>query len=172
LLDGFKFFWTQAQVLLTFIGLGIESEIQVSMTYMLLLNLMTTLIGLPFSVYSTFVLEQKHGFNKQTAGFYIKDQIKSLIVGQAITLPLVAGIVAIILWGGEYFFIYLWGFTTLVMLFLMTVYPDFIAPLFDKYTPLPEGELRTGIETLAKSIHFPLTKLYVVEGTTKFFFKY
>lgn len=151
-------------MLLTSVGLGTESEIQVSMAYMLLLNLMTTLIGLPFSVYSTFVLEHKHGFNKQTAGFYIKDQIKSLIVGQAITLPLVAGIVAIILWGGEYFFIYLWGFTTLVMLFLMTVYPDFIAPLFDKYTPLPEGELRTGIETLAQSIHFPLTKLYVVEG--------
>jgi STE24 endopeptidase len=169
LLNGFKFFWTQAQILLTFIGLGTESEIQVSMAYMLLLNLMTTLIGLPFSVYSTFVLEQKHGFNKQTAGFYIKDQIKSLFVGQAITLPLVAGIVAIILWGGEYFFIYLWGFTTLVMLFLMTVYPDFIAPLFDKYTPLPEGELRTGIETLAKSIHFPLTKLYVVEGLSLFF---
>lgn len=50
---------------------------------------------------------------------------------------------------------------------MITIYADYIAPLFDKFTPLPEGELRTKIEDLAKSIDFPLTKLYVVEG--KFF---
>ena len=48
---------------------------------------------------------------------------------------------------------------------MITIYADYIAPLFDKFTPLPEGELRTKIEELAKSIDFPLTKLYVVEGT-------
>ena len=53
------------------------------------------------------------------------------------------------------------------MLFLMTIYPSCIAPLFDKYTPLPEGELRTKIENLAKQIDFPLTKLYVVEGSKR-----
>lgn len=68
--------------------------------------------------------------------------------------------------GGEYFFVYLWVFVTFVIVLLMTVYPDYIAPLFDKYSPLPEGELRTKIEALAASIDFPLKKLYVVEGTS------
>lgn len=66
--------------------------------------------------------------------------------------------------GGDYFFVYLWGFTMVVVMFFMTVYPDYIAPLFDKYEPLPEGELKSRIEQLAAQIEFPLTKLYVVEG--------
>ncbi|KAF4524485.1 hypothetical protein B566_EDAN013100 [Ephemera danica] len=102
-----------------------------------------------------------------TAGFYIKDRIKKFLVSQAITLPLIAAIVWIVHWGGELFFLYLWLFTTVVILLLMTVYPDYIAPLFDKYTPLPEGELRSAIEKLAQSIGFPLYKLYVVEGSKR-----
>lgn len=66
--------------------------------------------------------------------------------------------------GGDYFFFYLWLFTMSVLIFFMTIYPDLIAPLFDKYEPLPEGELKTNIELLAQKISFPLTKLYVVEG--------
>merc|ERR1719348_399487 len=54
-----------------------------------------------------------------------------------------------------------------MLLFLMTVYPDYIAPLFDKYTPMPEGELRQGIEELAASVEFPLYKLYVVQGSKR-----
>ncbi|XP_059484997.1 CAAX prenyl protease 1 homolog [Neocloeon triangulifer] len=167
LLNGFSIFWTQGKMVLVKVGLNPESEVQVSMAFMLVLNALTTVIGMPFAVYSTFVLEERHGFNKQTPGFFIKDQIKSFLVGQVITLPLVASIVAIVHWGGQFFFVYLWAFTTLVILFLMTIYPDFIAPLFDKYTPLPEGELRTSIEALAKSINFPLYKLYVVEGSKR-----
>ena len=83
-----------------------------------------------------------------------------------ITLPLVAMLIWIVERGGEYFFVYLWVFVTFVIVLLMTVYPDYIAPLFDKYSPLPEGELRTKIEALAASIDFPLKKLYVVEGTS------
>merc|ERR1712179_616253 len=73
----------------------------------------------------------------------------------------------IIQWGGTYFFVYLWGFVTVFSLFMLIVYPEFIAPLFDKYTPLPEGELRTEIEQLAASIEFPLYKLFVVEGSKR-----
>ncbi|XP_065344450.1 CAAX prenyl protease 1 homolog [Cloeon dipterum] len=167
LLNGFKIFWTQAKLLLVQVGLNPESEIQVSMAFMLIMNLMNVVIAMPFTVYSTFVLEEKHGFNKQTPGFFIKDQIKSFFVGQLISLPLVAGLVGIVHWGGKFFFVYLWGFATMVIFFLMTIYPDFIAPLFDKYSPLPEGELRSSIEALAKSIDFPLYKLYVVEGSKR-----
>ena len=112
------------------------------MMFLFLFNIFNTVINLPFSVYGTFVLEEKHGFNQQTVPFYIKDQIKAFVVGQAIMLPLVAAIIKIIHWGGPYFFVYLWVFVTLFSLFMLIIYPEFIAPLFDKYTPLPEGDLR------------------------------
>ncbi|CAL4093639.1 unnamed protein product, partial [Meganyctiphanes norvegica] len=105
--------------------------------------------------------------SKTTPGFYIKDKIKKFFVMQLISAPVVSGLVFIVKAGGDYFFMYLWGFTMAVVLFFMTVYPDYIAPLFDKYEPLPEGELRSKIEALAAKIEFPLTKLYVVEGSKR-----
>lgn len=79
-------------------------------------------------------------------------------------MPLISAVVYIVKVGGDYFFLYLWLFAMATSFFLLTIYPDYIAPLFDKYTPLPDGELKTRIEQLAASIHFPLYKLYVVEG--------
>jgi len=121
----------------------------------------------PFTVYSTFVIEERHGFNKQTPAFFAKDQIKKFLVSQIIQAPILAGVIKIVLWGGEYFFVYLWVFAVITMLFMMTIYPDLIAPLFDKYTPMPDGTLKEGIERLAASIDFPLYKLFVVEGSKR-----
>lgn len=84
-------------------------------------------------------------------------------------LPLISGVVYIVKIGGNYFFIYLWLFAMAMTFILLTIYPNCIAPLFDKYTPLPDGELRTCIEELAASIDFPLYKLYVVEGKIQIF---
>merc|ERR1719295_1909135 len=115
----------------------------------------STIINLPFSIYKTFVVEERHGFNKQTPSFYVKDQIKKFVVGQAIQTPILAAVIKIVYWGGDYFFVYLWVFAMLLVLFLMTIYPDLIAPLFDKYVPMPEGDLKTDIEALAASVGFP-----------------
>jgi STE24 endopeptidase len=82
-------------------------------------------------------------------------------------LPILAALIYIISWGGDYFFVYAWLFSCIVILVFMTVFPDFIAPIFDKFTPLPDGELRTAIEKLAQSLAFPLTKLYVVENSKR-----
>jgi STE24 endopeptidase len=68
-------------------------------------------------------------------------------VGQVIQAPILAGIIKIVHWGGDYFFLYLWAFAVLMTLFLMTIYPDLIAPLFDKYTPMPEGELKDDVNS-------------------------
>lgn len=89
------------------------------------------------------------------------------ILNQVIIVPLVCGIVYIVKIGGDYFFIYLWVFVMAITLFLFTIYPDYIAPLFDKYTLLSKGELKDEIEKLAKSVDFPLYKLYVVEGSKR-----
>ena len=149
------------------LGMQKTDEIYRSMMFIFLMNIFNTIIGLPFSIYSTFVLEEKHGFNQQTAWFYTKDQIKKFIISQIITMPMIAAVIKIVYWGGEFFFIYLWAFVVGFTLFMMIIYPEFIAPLFDKYTPLPDGDLRTQIEKLAASIQFPLYKLFVVEGSKR-----
>ncbi|KAK3089553.1 hypothetical protein FSP39_004574 [Pinctada imbricata] len=82
-------------------------------------------------------------------------------------LPILALLIYIIQIGGDYFFIYAWLFVFIVMIVMITVYADYIAPLFDNYTPLHEGDLRTKIEELAASIKFPLTKIYVVDGSRR-----
>ncbi|XP_067000230.2 CAAX prenyl protease 1 homolog [Anabrus simplex] len=167
LVNGFVIFWTNAGRVTQALGYTSYNEIVQSMMFVLLMNIFNTIINMPFSVFYTFVLEERHGFNKQTPGFFIKDKLKAFVVGQVIMLPLVAAVIYIVKIGGEYFFIYLWLFAMLTTFFLLTIYPNFIAPLFDKYTPLPEGELRTRIEELAASIQFPLYKLYVVEGSKR-----
>lgn len=201
---------------------------------MLMGTTLSAILSLPWKMYSTFVIEERHGFNKQvclvlsdratflqtltnhhlstvkkncpahttvnsrtmlvfayakllqTIGFFLKDQVKSLVIGWVIGLPILIGVLWIIDKGGDYFFISVWIFMSVVIFvrilsgclnsavlcvltvvflqILMTIYPEFIAPLFDKYTPLPDGELRSQIEALAAKLKFPLTKLYIVEG--------
>ncbi|KAG9510883.1 CAAX prenyl protease 1-like protein, partial [Fragariocoptes setiger] len=142
------------------------NEITQSLIFTLISTLLSALVGLPFSLYSTFVIEERHGFNKQTLGFYAKDKVKKLLVSFAITSPIIAAIIAIVRLGGPYFFFYLWVFVTFVTLVLMAFHAE-IAALFDKFTPLPEGELRNKIKTLASSIKFPLTQIYVVKGSAR-----
>ncbi|KAK9503242.1 hypothetical protein O3M35_011852 [Rhynocoris fuscipes] len=144
-----------------------EGEIKITAVFIIVQMILNVIISLPFSIYETFVIEEKHGFNKQTVAFFIKDRIKSFIVSMCLMVPLVCVLIYIVKAGGDYFFVYMWLFSMFMLLFLMTVYPDYIAPLFDNYTPLPEGELRTKIEELAASVDFPLYKLYLVEGSKR-----
>jgi len=167
LVFAFKYLWDKSGDVIEDLGMQKTDEIYRSMMFIFLMNIFNTIIGLPFSIYSTFVLEEKHGFNQQTAWFYTKDQIKKFIISQIITMPMIAAVIKIVYWGGEFFFIYLWAFVVGFTLFMMIIYPEFIAPLFDKYTPLPDGDLRTQIEKLAASIQFPLYKLFVVEGSKR-----
>ena len=165
---GYKIFWNCASDTITSLGYEAgDNEILVSLLFSFYLSVFSTITGLPFSVYKEFVLEQKHGFNKQTPSFYVKDQIKKFLVGQTIQTPILAAVIKIVYWGGDYFFVYLWFFAMVLVLFLMTIYPEVIAPLFDKYVSMPEGDLRTDIEALAASVEFPLYKLFVVEGSKR-----
>lgn len=164
---GFPALWAASGQFIQWLGFSPEAEIPQTVAFVCIGSLLNNIISLPWSAYYTFKVEQKHGFNKQTPGFFIKDKLKKFVVSQVIASPVIAGLVYIIKAGGDYFFVYLWGFTMVVVMFFMTVYPDYIAPLFDKYEPLPEGELKSRIEQLAAQIEFPLTKLYVVEGSKR-----
>ncbi|XP_064327645.1 CAAX prenyl protease 1 homolog isoform X2 [Phalacrocorax carbo] len=125
--------------------------------------------GIPFLWNLSGQISGRAGFGPEyeTLGFFFKDAIKKFIVTQCILLPVTSLLLYIIKIGGDYFFIYAWLFTLVVSLVLVTIYADYIAPLFDKFIPLPEGELKQQIETMAKSIDFPLTKVYVVEGSKR-----
>ncbi|XP_048469036.1 CAAX prenyl protease 1 homolog isoform X1 [Rhincodon typus] len=167
LLGGIPFLWSVSGHIIGRFGLGPEYEITQSLVFLFLATLFSAVTGLPWSIYNTFIIEEKHGFNQQTLGFFFKDALKKFAVTQCILLPVTSLLLYIIKIGGDYFFIYAWLFTLIVSLVLVTIYADYIAPLFDKFTPLPDGELRESIEEMAKSISFPLTKVYVVEGSKR-----
>lgn len=160
-------FWQWSIDLANYFGLDSENEILLSGICMLIMNVIYDTISLPLTVYEKFVVEQKHGFNKETLLFFVKDQLLKFVVVQVIAIPFLCAVIWIVKNGGDYFFLYLWVFSVFVTLFMMIIYPEVIAPLFDKYTPLPDGDLRTKIEALAASLKYPLYKLYIVEGSKR-----
>ncbi|KAI0232186.1 CAAX prenyl protease [Lamellibrachia satsuma] len=166
-LGGLPFLWAFSGRITQRFGLGPEYEITQSLVFIVGEVLFSTVMSLPWTLYSTFVIEERHGFNKQTLGFFFKDKVKKLAVALAIALPVVALLIYIIKIGGDHFYIYAWLFMFVISLLLMTVYADYIAPLFDRFTPLPDGVLKTSIEKLSASIDFPLTKIFVVDGSKR-----
>ncbi|KAJ2779400.1 zinc metalloprotease, partial [Coemansia interrupta] len=151
----------------SYLGLSADQEILRSVLFFIATTLISTVTTLPFDLYSTFVVEKKHGFNKQTVGLYVSDTIKSLML----TFVFGGGIMAALLWvilkTGSSFVLYAWGLMASVQLLAIVIYPTFIQPLFNRFDPLPEGELRTEIEALARRLGLPLKKLYVVDGSKR-----
>ena len=142
----------------------VDNEIKISLIFVAYTTIIGMITGLPFELYSTFQIERKHGFNKQTIGLFITDKIKGLGLMCVIGCPFLALLLKIIKWGGEYFYIYVFAFLFVFSLFMMTVYPVVIMPMFNKYEKLPEGSLKDQIYSLAGQLDFPLTKLFVMDG--------
>ncbi|KAJ2484486.1 zinc metalloprotease [Coemansia sp. RSA 2320] len=151
----------------THVGLGPEYEISRSIAFFVVATLISTVLSLPFDLYSTFVVEKKHGFNKQTAGLFFSDMAKTLMLTFLLGSPILALFLWVIGKTGSQFYLYAWALLAAVQLLIIIIYPTFIQPLFNKYEPLPEGELRTAIEALASRLGFPLKKLYVVDGSKR-----
>ncbi|KAK4415916.1 CAAX prenyl protease 1 [Sesamum alatum] len=160
-------FWKRSGEFLVYAGLNAENEILHTLAFLAGVMFWSQITDLPFSLYSTFVIEARHGFNKQTIWLFFRDMIKGIVLAIVIGPPIVAAIIIIVQKGGPYLAIYLWAFMLIVSLVMMTIYPVLIAPLFNKFTPLPEGDLRTKIEVLASSLKFPLKKLFVIDGSTR-----
>jgi STE24 endopeptidase len=160
-------FWKKSGGLVTLAGLNAENEILHTLAFLAGLMIWSQTTDLPFSLYSTFVIEARHGFNKQTPWLFFRDMIKGIFLSIIIGPPIVAAIIVIVQKGGPYLAIYLWAFMFGLSLVMLTIYPVLIAPLFNKFTPLPDGTLREKIEKLASSLNFPLKKLFVVDGSTR-----
>lgn len=144
-----------------------SGEISHTLIFFLTYNFITTALNLPTSYYSTFVLEEKFGFNKSTVRLWITDMLKSQALIVALGTPVLSAFLKIIQSTGTKFFYYLWLFGITVQLFAITIYPIFILPLFNTLSPLKPGELKTGVETLAKKLDFPLKQMYVIDGSKR-----
>lgn len=142
-------------------------EIVVTWIFIVVMTVVDTVISTPFSLYSTFVVEEKHGFNKTTLGLFFQDKAMMLGLTFLLGLPILSVVIYIIRIGGPHFYYYVWACLCVVSIVLMTIYPTLIAPLFNKYTKLEDGEVKTAIEDLAKSVEFPLTNLFTVDGSRR-----
>ncbi|CAK0780161.1 hypothetical protein CVIRNUC_004953 [Coccomyxa viridis] len=163
--------WDRADAVTWFLARHIgwfhHNEIWVSVMFNLLDGAKDLVLGLPFGLYGTFVVEQKHGFNKQTLGLFLMDQLKSVGIGLVMMPPVIAAFTWILQHTGPMVPLYLWSFIFGLQIFFMTIYPIAIAPLFNKFSPLEKGTLKDQIEELAGSLQFPLKKLFVIDGSTR-----
>ena len=144
-----------------------SGEISHTVIFFFTFNVISTILSLPISYYSTFVLEEKFGFNKQTLRLWVTDMLKGQALMVALGTPLLSAFLKIIQATGTRFFYYLWLFGIFVQMFAITIYPIFILPLFNKLSPLEDGELKTGVEGLARRLEFPLRELYVIDGSKR-----
>ncbi|KAH7333819.1 peptidase family M48-domain-containing protein [Rhizoctonia solani] len=166
-LGAFPWAWKVSGNLLAKYGYGPEYEITHSIAFGTILFYLTTLPNLPVSIYSTFVLEEKHGFNKMTPKLFVTDTLKGWCVGFAIGAPFMAAFLKIVNWAGQSFVPWLMTFMITFQLAMVVLYPTVIQPLFNKLSPLETGALRTRIEGLASRLNFPLTDLYVIDGSKR-----
>ncbi|KAN0090266.1 putative CAAX prenyl protease 1 [Hyaloscypha variabilis] len=153
--------------LLRFAPERFSGEISHSIVFVLTFIVIQQVLSLPTSIYHTFILEEKFGFNKQTPKLFVMDMLKSQMLAFILTPPILAGFLAIVQKTGNKFFYYLWLFGAGLQVFMITVYPITILPLFNKLSPLEPGDLKTGVEDLAKRLKFPLSELHVIDGSKR-----
>lgn len=145
----------------------ISNEILLTLSFFGVIYLINEILSLPFDYYNTFVIEERFGFNKSTKTIFWLDQLKGLLLA----VVLGGTILALITWLytaiGELAWLYAWGAITVVSLFMTLFYSNIIVPLFNKQTPLGEGELRDAIEVFAQKAGFAINNIYVMDASKR-----
>ncbi len=124
-------------------------------------------LSLPFSIYSTFVIEERFGFNETTPMTFVLDLLKSIALGVAIGGPLLAAILWFFQSTGPYGWVYAWVVVTAVILLLQFFAPRYLMPLFNDFEPLEDGDLRESILSYANKVDFPVSDIYVMDGSRR-----
>lgn len=135
--------------------------------YIAILLVIRGILSLPFDIYSTFVIEERFGFNTTTGRTYISDLVKSIGLGVIIGGPVLTGVLALFEYAGAPAWFYCWMATVAVMLGIQFIAPTWIMPLFNTFTPLEEGELRQAILSYARSVRFTLENIFVMDGSKR-----
>jgi len=123
--------------------------------------------GLPTTLYRTFVVEERFGFNRMTLRLFVVDLAKQTLVGLALGVPLLLAVLWLMARAGEYWWLYTWIVWVGYSLLMMLVYPAFIMPLFNKFTPLEEGELRARVASLLSRTGFKSSGLFIMDGSKR-----
>jgi STE24 endopeptidase len=174
LTSGFSFMLSVA--MLYFGGFGlldgllrllIHNEILLSLAFFGTLALASDILTLPFQVYSTFVIEEKYGFNKTTISTFIADKIKGYAVGAILGGGLVSLLIFLIQLIGPDFWIFFSMLAAILILLINMFYTTIFLPLFNKLSPLEDGELKTSIESFSKKVGFPLDNVFVMDGSKR-----
>jgi STE24 endopeptidase len=147
-------------------GLGF-GPIVTGLVFVGALLLAKTLLDLPFRYWSTFVIEERFGFNKSTRATFWADTAKMLALGLVLGTPLFAAILWFFERAGASAWLLCWGATALFSVFVQFVAPTWIFPLFNRFQPLEEGELRAAVLAYAKRVAFPLEGLFVIDGSRR-----
>lgn len=142
-------------------------DIWAQIVFILCYGFLSSLIDLPFSWYSTFKIEAKYGFNTTTPARFIKDLLLSAVLSLVLGIPILAAVLWIWNAAGDFWWFWAWLAYILFILAVQWIYPTFIAPLFNKFTPLPDGELKTRLEGLLKRIGFASKGLYVMDASKR-----
>lgn len=144
-----------------------SNPIVIALIFFGIIMIGSDIISTPFSYYKTFVIEEKFGFNKTTVKTFIFDKIKGWLMMAILGGGILALIIWFYQWTGKQFWLYAWGLVTVFTIFLNMFYARLIVPLFNKQTPLEEGDLRNKISAYAKSVGFNLNKIFVIDGSKR-----
>lgn len=151
------------QALIGWLGGGMAQQLALLVCF----GLIGGLLDLPFSLYQTFVIEERFGFNKMTPALWLADLVKSAVIGAVIGLP----VAALILWlmgaAGGLWWLWAWGVWMGFNLLLLLIYPSFIAPLFNKFKPLEDEALKARVTALMARCGFAAKGLFVMDGSRR-----
>ena len=144
-----------------------EGEIARGLVLIALVAIVTTLVELPLGLYRTFRVEERFGFNKMTPALYWIDLVKNAALAAALGLPLAACVLWLMEAAGEYWWLYAWLVWVVFNLFVLAIYPTWIAPLFNRFSPMSDPELRERVEKLLQRCGFKVKGLLVMDGSRR-----
>jgi STE24 endopeptidase len=150
-----------------FLTAKIDHHILRALVFFGTLMLAGDLLTLPFQLYSTFVIEEKYGFNKTTVKLFFLDKLKGYMLAAVIGGALISTLLYLIDWLGNEFWIWFAVVACVFILIVNMFYTSWILPLFNKLTPLPEGVLKDAIKSFSKKVEFPLDNIYVIDGSKR-----
>tara|TARA_B100000579_G_scaffold398222_1_gene378342 strand:- start:421 stop:1659 length:1239 start_codon:yes stop_codon:yes gene_type:complete len=143
------------------------SNIMTGLLFFAFIIIITDLLSLPFNLYSTFVIEERFGFNKTTLNTFFMDKIKSYFLMTLLGTPILYLLLFFFIEFTDYAWIYAWLLLTLFSLVMQPIFNIFIAPMFNKFSPLPKGELLDKIQDYLKKVNFPVKKLEIMDGSRR-----
>jgi len=135
--------------------------------FVAILTVIMSVIELPFSLYRTFVIETRFGFNKMTLAMFLGDLAKHAAIGAVLGLPLLFAVLWLMAGMGELWWLYVWIVWVVFNTLVLALYPTFIAPLFNKFSPMQEGETKKRIENLITRCGFTSRGLFVMDGSKR-----